>query len=583
MKIAFYVSVLFLSTIVLADQATTKSHISQEAEQFINRSTLINANNIYFWLRQDGQIGINPHTGEQDGAIFPRNTCMAVYIDGFLWAGYVKDGQNTELRAGGYNYYNGLQAGWIEEDGTAQNPADARLWRIRPDWETADLKTETAELLGISLESVTELDTQVVRNRYEYDWTHWPWEHGAPYDDANGNGKMDTHELRGVKGASLTIWYATNDLDSDKTESLYGSPPIGIENQVTLYALNPSQYELPSASMHNDFQRALRNTIFKKVKFVYKGLPEVIEVSRIDSLFFGIWVDSELGGYWDNFAGCDTSLQLGFGYNSTNLDEHYLEFGIAPPAFGYTLLAGPKQDNGHLAKMTAFWHKATGSTLSDPDFGSYEGTKQIYNLFNGLSPRGGRPFWKPPNGETRFMCSGDPVAGTGDLDGVYLPPGSRRYMMSIGPTNIKQNESKELVYAMVGASATDKLASVTLLKHYVKWIRYYFAPLSGKTGIANDRTAAHKTPVVLDAFPNPFNPETTLQLSIRKEEFVSLRAYDITGRLVRTILSGILASGEHSVQWDGRDDYGAILPSGVYLIHLRSASKFVTQKVSIIR
>ena len=56
-----------------------------------SESALMNANNIHFWISLNGQIGLNPHTGTQEGVIYPKNTSNVVYTDGFHWAGYVND------------------------------------------------------------------------------------------------------------------------------------------------------------------------------------------------------------------------------------------------------------------------------------------------------------------------------------------------------------------------------------------------------------------------------------------------------------------------------------------------------------
>lgn len=64
--------------------------------------------------------------------------------------------------------------------------------------------------------------------------------------------------------------------------------------------------------------------------------------------------------------------------------------------------------------------------------------------------------------------------------------------------------------------------------------------------------------------PNPFNPRTRIDLTIPSEGAVRLLVLDPTGRVVRTLVDGVYAGGQRSVIWDGRDDAGRSLPSGVY-------------------
>jgi len=73
------------------------------------------------------------------------------------------------------------------------------------------------------------------------------------------------------------------------------------------------------------------------------------------------------------------------------------------------------------------------------------------------------------------------------------------------------------------------------------------------------------------AYPNPFNPSTTLSFeSAADQGRLRLVIVGTTGRELRVLASGIFAAGSHSVVWDGRDDAGNPLPSGLYLARLTS-------------
>jgi hypothetical protein len=75
---------------------------------------------------------------------------------------------------------------------------------------------------------------------------------------------------------------------------------------------------------------------------------------------------------------------------------------------------------------------------------------------------------------------------------------------------------------------------------------------------------------LLPAAPNPFNARTNLAFELAAEGPVTLRLYDLRGRLVRTLHDGVLAAGLHGFDWDGRDDAGQSAGSGVYFYRLRS-------------
>jgi outer membrane protein assembly factor BamB len=84
-------------------------------------------------------------------------------------------------------------------------------------------------------------------------------------------------------------------------------------------------------------------------------------------------------------------------------------------------------------------------------------------------------------------------------------------------------------------------------------------------------------------FPNPFNPSTTIFFAIPKRADVKLVVYDILGRAVRRLVHGVLASGEHTVTWDGTDDAGSAAASGIYLYRLESGSFSASRKMVLLR
>ena len=82
--------------------------------------------------------------------------------------------------------------------------------------------------------------------------------------------------------------------------------------------------------------------------------------------------------------------------------------------------------------------------------------------------------------------------------------------------------------------------------------------------------------------PNPFNPRTTISFSTAREGTVTLDLLDLSGRKVRTLLDGRRARGEHAIGWDGRDDAGMRVASGVYTVRLRTSDGVETRKVTLV-
>lgn len=83
--------------------------------------------------------------------------------------------------------------------------------------------------------------------------------------------------------------------------------------------------------------------------------------------------------------------------------------------------------------------------------------------------------------------------------------------------------------------------------------------------------------------PNPFNPATTIAFSVARPGPVSLRVYDVRGRCVRTLVDGVMWADFYEVGWDGRDDSGVLLPSGVYVYKLVAPLHVEARKMVLAR
>jgi len=79
-------------------------------------------------------------------------------------------------------------------------------------------------------------------------------------------------------------------------------------------------------------------------------------------------------------------------------------------------------------------------------------------------------------------------------------------------------------------------------------------------------------------YPNPFNPNTIINFSIPKEEFVKLVIYDVNGRTVKELVNGTKSTGDYSVLFDAFD-----LASGVYFYQLRTENYISTKKLILLR
>jgi hypothetical protein len=87
----------------------------------------------------------------------------------------------------------------------------------------------------------------------------------------------------------------------------------------------------------------------------------------------------------------------------------------------------------------------------------------------------------------------------------------------------------------------------------------------------------------LRAYPNPFNPMTNISFRVEKDARVSLRIYDVHGRLVRTLIDELMAAGPKRLTWDGRDDLGRSMASGAYYLRLQGGGTQVSRTINLLK
>jgi hypothetical protein len=84
-------------------------------------------------------------------------------------------------------------------------------------------------------------------------------------------------------------------------------------------------------------------------------------------------------------------------------------------------------------------------------------------------------------------------------------------------------------------------------------------------------------------YPNPFNPSTSIRYSVPVESRIHLRVFDLVGREVASLVDQLQAPGSYLVSWQGTDNLGVTLPSGVYFYRLESAGNQLTKKMILLK
>jgi len=90
-------------------------------------------------------------------------------------------------------------------------------------------------------------------------------------------------------------------------------------------------------------------------------------------------------------------------------------------------------------------------------------------------------------------------------------------------------------------------------------------------------------PEILGNYPNPFNPSTTIYFSLENDSYIELSVYNLKGQLVNNLVSGDFAQGRHDIIWNGEDEQGNMLSSGIYLYKLNTGDNIFTRRMLLLK
>jgi len=420
--------------------------------------------------------------------------------------------------------------------------------------------------------------------------------------DKNLNGKWDVNEDKPDFICRANLWCVYNDGMPSEVRYFFNVAPQGIEIQQTVFVQSASNY--------------LNNVIFIRYRIINRGLV----TDEMDSCYFSIWSDPEIGDLYDDLSGCDTTLNLGFCYN----DGSDMSFGNNPPAFGTQLVQGPVSyipgktyidlnlNNKFDFKIdipldTAYRYKGLHGVdtivgAKNLEIFSYIASNHGYppppipdqannyrNLQLGLQKHGvkvnpcdidfGSVY--PPSDCNKvnplFWFSGDPVSKTGWIDETA---NDKRMMTNVGPFKLIKDEPQDIIVAYIAVRGTDALNSITEMKRIAK-----STPLFVKKNFGINIPSSEDTKMEIvntfnleQNYPNPFNPGTTINYELAKEEKVAIKVYDLLGNEIATLIEEVKPAGKYTINFDGSK-----LSSGVYFYRLISSSKILSRKMILLK
>jgi hypothetical protein len=141
-----------------------------------------------------------------------------------------------------------------------------------------------------------------------------------------------------------------------------------------------------------------------------------------------------------------------------------------------------------------------------------------------------------------------------------------------------------------GANWTDVTGIYFIFSDYNNVINYnnnifvatssaiYYQPQSQLTNVSSGSGNFVSSFSLQQNYPNPFNPSTTIKYSVKQNEFVTLDIFDVSGRIVSSLINDYRTAGEYNVNFNA-----ANLPSGIYFYSLKAGEFSETKKMILIK
>jgi len=415
-----------------------------------NKNTELSVNNIRALFKTNGAHFF------RESAEFevPKGSGKSTLFAASLWLGGMDTEDNLHVAAMKYGQYGGndFWAGPVSNNGANAGVFYDKFWNI------------TKAQIDYHLEHLT--DPVYMANLPEV-FLNWPahgrTEYGestnlAPYVSVSGNNtytpSLGDYPL--IRGDEAIFWI-NNDGCGAHGES--GGEPLGVEILGMAYAFNKPEYEL-------------QHTIFLSYEIRNKS------THHYKDFYIGFFADFDIGYSDDDYVGCDSLLNLSYGYNGEETDGHgqYNAYGEHPPAQGVMFLN---------QKMSAFtYFNNWGGNMGDPNEAS-----DYYNYLqarwkNGTHITYGGDGYDPNSTNyTNFMFSGDPVTQTGWTEITPNGPGSnpnapadRRGLMSAGPFTLYEGEciSVDIALPFARDMEGNNISSIAVLKQNAQAIQQFY-------------------------------------------------------------------------------------------------------------
>lgn len=122
------------------------------------------------------------------------------------------------------------------------------------------------------------------------------------------------------------------------------------------------------------------------------------------------------------------------------------------------------------------------------------------------------------------------------------------------------------------------------MKHFYNHIVAIIFSIVLSAGSNFAQTNQNNILISVQNYPNPFNLQTQIQFVLSQETDVTVKVFNILGREVKTLVqSKQMSKGSHKIEWNGEDNFGNVVPSGMYLYQIQAGNSVLTKKMSLLK
>lgn len=510
----------------------------------------------------------------------PKNSGRNVIFAASLWIGGLDNGGNLHqaamtYRQTGNDFWPGpldTISGTIDSAGSF---AFDKIWKLDR-WQIDEFRTMFA-------------NGAVAAGTYTpaYNIVHWPAQGGgnytrsmAPFVDVNGDGiynPLADGDYPKIKGDQMCYWVFNDNL---KAHTETGEQPLKVEVHASAYA-----YTCDNIA---DSSKALNYTTFYDYEIYNRS------TSDYHNTYISLWQDNDLGGYNDDYLGCNPAGNYTFAYNGDTVDEGLtgvLGYGANPPMYSNVILNGPPAipgdgiDNNNDGTIDEAGEKNLMTNVlcynnnSNPINGNPGNATHFYNymrnkwrdgspvVYGGDGTGAGTPY--------NFMYDGVPTLPGWSEATLGNPFVDRRTMMNCGPFNLNAGEHVNFNFAVVytrdDQPAYDflhlynkNLADINKIKQWSANDNFPSCNPVSLSGIAENNASENNFTI----YPNPASQFIYIACKM-KPASTSIEIYDVRGQRIKILKT------------DGQQEQAisiADLSNGVYIIKVSDAKNVHVQR-----